>query len=190
MESCNATTDKSIKRRSLDEYWREAQNIMIHLGFKNLLFNSENIGQCVSVLIESELSYKESKGALSTWKFKHILTECREILTKQKTNKRKLLKNSLSTHPWLDKANNMPSQQECSPEVITDVKFVIDYIETTKFLTPSQKKCFLNYYLLGMSKTKISEELNISIVRVSQILSKTLSLLKYKYGKDIDNIYG
>lgn len=190
MEQSGTTTGCNIKRRSLDEYWRETKNIMIHLGFKNLLFNDENIGQCASALMAAEISYNLKIGELSTWKFKHVQNECRELLKRQKTKKRKLLNNSLSVNSVFDKASAKFSYREVSPEILADANSIVNYIENTKFLTNNQKKCFLSYYLLGMSQSDISEELNISRVRVGQILAKAISILKFKYGKDIDKLYG
>lgn len=189
MEPSGTTTTQPIKRRSLDEYWAETKNIMGYLGFKYLTNDDNNIGQCVSVVMTCELSYDPKKGALSTWKFKHVLNECKQLLRYKNHKKRKILHKAVNLHGIVQSSDSMYNQ-DVSPDVVTDAKMIIDYIENTTFLTDFQKKCFINHYYLGMSHSDIGSELKISRARVGKILEKTLSLLKYKYGRDIDSIYG
>lgn len=190
MEQNGTTTGTNIKRRSLDEYWTEAESIMNFLGFQHLTRCHENIGQCVTALINAESTYNEKISKPSTWKFKYILNECKTILTKNKTQKRKLLNNSLTKTSVLDKVNNICRQSHLDSENFIDVKSIINSINVDTFLSDNQKKCFVNYYYLGMSKTDIAAELKISKVRVGQIIKKAVSLIQFKYGKDIDILYG
>lgn len=89
------------------------------------------------------------------------------------------------------KASHNPAYLSVEPEHVVDKSEVRDMlIEAIQTLTEKERQVVLLYYYEELTLKEISEVLNVSESRVSQLHSKSLKKMKERLGKNFDILMG